>query len=814
MFDIIIFIILKKKGIISMLNSKKRLLYLSLSFFFPIFTFSIFIFFNIKSNNLFYGDLQAQYLPIFRYLYNILHGNATFPYTFSKGLGGSMYGAIFYGFSNPINFFVYFFNDVKIFIIISMLFKIGLSGLTSFLLLKYKGNNDKISFIFSLAYSLSGYMCLYFIHIIWLDSIWLLPLIIIGIDKIINKEKDYIYILSLFFVLVCNYYIGYIICLFSILYYFYQLYLNNGKKFIKNNLKNIMHFIFITFIVGCSVMFILIPIYFESLNFNRFFVKKNIFNFIFSDYFAGTYLGFDNIKNVLNEKTFLSYCGILSFILNIFYFFSKKITKKEKKATFILYFILLIPIVFTPFIKFWHLFTFPVCYAYRYSFIFILIKIINSAKILEIEEDYNKNLLLIFVIYLIVSVSFFVLIFDDKKYYNIGLLNIILTLLLMVLYLFLLYKKHFKIIIYLFIIELLLNFSIIGYDICNDRTLYFNRIDYSDYQKLGDTISRYNNYNYRVELTDSDNLSLNNNYYGLSTFLSNQNYYNILFCNYINNILLPKNYYLYSNTNVFFDNLVGLKYIIDYRKNYNYDIIEENKYEGYTFYLHKNPYSLGLGYSVSNRAKKINLNESDKKFDFYNKLYNYLDDSDENYFIKLDVEKIDSKSFRLNKNKNYGQLFVKTNLIPNNYDEDDIIIYENYFIFYDVIEDNISFEFNSDIDELEIYSIDMDKIKKFVDNREKLIIEENDGNYLRGNINLSNDSILLLTIPYEKGWTIFVDGKKVSYYKILDSLIGIDLSKGYHELEMRYEVPGLKTGIFVSLFSLIILFVYERIKFG
>lgn len=41
------------------------------------------------------SDAEGQYLPTYQYLYNVLHGQATFPYTLTKGIGGSMYGAFF-----------------------------------------------------------------------------------------------------------------------------------------------------------------------------------------------------------------------------------------------------------------------------------------------------------------------------------------------------------------------------------------------------------------------------------------------------------------------------------------------------------------------------------------------------------------------------------------------------------------------------------------------------------------------------------------------------------------------------------------------
>ena len=47
----------------------------------------------------------------------------------------------------------------------------------------------------------------------------LLPLIILSIENIIDKDKYLMYIFSLSLMLIANYFIGYMICLFSVLYF-------------------------------------------------------------------------------------------------------------------------------------------------------------------------------------------------------------------------------------------------------------------------------------------------------------------------------------------------------------------------------------------------------------------------------------------------------------------------------------------------------------------------------------------------------------------------------------------------------------------
>ena len=86
---------------------------------------------------------------------------------------------------------------------------------------------------------------------------------------------------------------------------------------------------------------------------------------------------------------------------------------------------------------------------------------------------------------------------------------------------------------------------------------------------------------------------------------------------------------------------------------------------------------------------------------------------------------------------------------------------------------------------------------------------------LKVTINVTEEKTLLYTsIPYDEGWTVKVDGKKVEYARILDGLIGVDVdteefSEGEHVIELKYKVPGLMVGIVISFLALVSCIAYE-----
>ena len=72
-------------------------------------------------------------------------------------------------------------------------------------------------------------------------------------------------------------------------------------------------------------------------------------------------------------------------------------------------------------------------------------------------------------------------------------------------------------------------------------------------------------------------------------------------------------------------------------------------------------------------------------------------------------------------------------------------------------------------------------------------------NYLWGDIELNSDNILMIPIPNNNGWDIFVDGELVKPISVNGGLIGIELTKGYHDIEMYFVSYGLKVGIVLSI---------------
>ena len=187
----------------NMYKSKSKIYIYTSAFFIPLVLVLIACAFNkvfpFGDNSLLISDCDGQYVDYLAYYKTLFKSNNNLFYTFSKSLGGDMVGLSAYYLLSPINLILLLFKNeyLPIAILIIVLVKIGLCGLSfNFLLNNAYGYNIS-SIIFSTSYALMAYNAAYFWDIMWIDGVILLPIIIYGIDKIFYQSNKLIYIMSL-----------------------------------------------------------------------------------------------------------------------------------------------------------------------------------------------------------------------------------------------------------------------------------------------------------------------------------------------------------------------------------------------------------------------------------------------------------------------------------------------------------------------------------------------------------------------------------------------------------------------------------------
>ena len=101
------------------------------------------------------------------------------------------------------------------------------------------------------------------------------------------------------------------------------------------------------------------------------------------------------------------------------------------------------------------------------------------------------------------------------------------------------------------------------------------------------------------------------------------------------------------------------------------------------------------------------------------------------------------------------------------------------------------------------YQEDVSKTETLKQKLQPMQIQEFQNGKVKGTIEVGEENALLyLGVPYNKGWTVKVDGEKVETICVLEDQMVIDLTKGTHEIEMTFFPRGLKLGIFVWALSI------------
>ena len=117
------------------------------------------------------------------------------------------------------------------------------------------------------------------------------------------------------------------------------------------------------------------------------------------------------------------------------------------------------------------------------------------------------------------------------------------------------------------------------------------------------------------------------------------------------------------------------------------------------------------------------------------------------------------------------------------------------------------------IDDISIYSQSMDTYADRVAALQENVLEnvKTEKNTVTGNITVDQDKMLVITLPYQSGWTAWVDGEEVELQQVNYQYMGVNLTAGTHSIRLHYQLPGLKlafliTGGGLAAFVLIIIF--------
>lgn len=847
--------------------------------------FSVFPFGSITVMRM---DLYHQYGPLFAELYDRIVEHKSLLYSWNTGGGSSFLGNYLNYLSSPLSFLIFLFDkeDISYAITFIVALKCILSATSFSYYLKKSFNKDNYFLsAFGILYAFSAYFLAYYWNVMWLDAMIMLPLIALGIEKIFKTGDIKLYTVSLVILFFANYYMGYMCCIFAVLYFFVcfiNTYSNDGKlnenavyekkystKALMNNvfINRGVKFAFASIIAALICAITLVPVFMILKNSSA---TSGTFPQTFKSYFD--LLDLITSHFALLETTIRSsgdnvlpniYTGILTFILLPLFLVNNKIKLKEK-ATYV---VLIIFFVFcfnnncAEYI--WHAFHFPNDLPYRYSYMYsFIIAVMGYKTILNFKGIKVKD-----IAYTGLAIISFVIIcqkFLTNKMTNSTIYATIIFVALWCGFLFLLknknaQKKTVSFVLVTFILCETIISSIVGLPLNQDNKNY--KENYKTYTDAINYIDNKDSGFYRTELCYL-NTRMDPAYYGyngISVFssMAYESYSQLqsslgMQGNKVNS-------YTYNTQTPVYNMMFNIKYLIQtdvslapssnlYKKIHTTSDKKSNVYEskynlpiaycvnskiddwvtdeGNPFEIQSDFVKLATGYS--NVFKPVKYNNTD--FDAVSG-----DDVTENGTYWL--EKSDSSS-------NYGTetvslsptidgnlyLYVKSSdlktITVNSEKVSDITQSMEYAYILDlgyhnkgdevlVSLDASTMESESTSFDFYCYTADDTVVKNMYNSLagNSLNVESYSDTTIKGTVNAKENCYLYSSIPYDDGWSVYVDGKKAETFEIGGTLLAIELTPGQHKIEYKYFPVGFLYGIIISavtVFGLCGFYIYNK----
>ena len=352
------------------------------SFGLPFVILMVFYFFGIGlfpfgDGSLYTVDLGQQYIDFYAYYRNVLLGQWDQAlYSFQKALGGEMLGTWSYYLMSPYLLILLLFPKSWMTLAVALIIaaKIGTAGASfQYLLAKHYGDISWRSLSFAFAYALIGYVSANQLNVMWLDAYAFLPLVVYGLEKLLKKGSWPVYILSLTYILIANYYMGFMVCLFLVLYMVYALIRDFYWPKWQASLQEVWRFTWTSLAAAGLAALVLLPTY-QALSLSKGTYASEVnweweLAYPIQDLLSKFYLApfnFDQMPEGLPNV----YIGSLGLIALALYFGQKKIPSQEKWGAGLVLLLLILSMNVKALNIIWHGFQPPIWYPYRFSFVF------------------------------------------------------------------------------------------------------------------------------------------------------------------------------------------------------------------------------------------------------------------------------------------------------------------------------------------------------------------------------------------------------------------------------------------------------------
>lgn len=813
-------------------------------------------------------DLYHQYAPFLNELRDkLLSGDSLF-YSFRGGTGVNFYSLFAYYLASPLNLILLIFPKAFLAegILMLTLIKVSLAGYTFNLLLRRAYlRTGPLSIAFATMYALSSYQMAYGWNVMWLDALYTMPLVILGLILLVREKNYWLYPISVGYLLFVNYYMAMFVLIFTFFYYPVVLFTFGSEKGVPARLLTSLKTLGLT-LLGIGMSAVLVWPTYKALQLTSAagdsFPKTVESTFDLIDYFAQHVM---LLEPTVRDGMPNLYGGILLLLLVPVYFFSARIPLWRRVSNLGMLAFLILSFNTNILNFLWHGTHFPNQLPYRNSFVYIF--------------------LLIFILYdALPSVKTF----GNRELGYTGMLAIILVLLAapettLKFTTFTVYATIFFLIVYTIVLSrfklarqrrqpiAFVLLSVIFFEMVLhtggslhylDKNEYFGLREGYAYGTTAEAIRKASDMLqessddafYRTEIVPdkTSNDPFLYGFYGSTIFASTMRKDGVTFFKNMGYSSNAINSYKYDGQTILMDSLLGIRYLI-YREQPK--ISEQArtltlKNDDGGVYVYENRHALPLAYMVDPAVLSFTSHDR-SPFENQTSLLEAMLPNTEAWRVLTPVS-IDlgqhvggvlgptetpgvyhfgkdlpdqEATFSISWDTSNGaNTYLGVDLRGHKGRHADILIDNNRFtapvrrsgvIDLGYVPANASVTVHIVLEsdaassgEFELYvsQLSVPDLERTVGLlwQDAMYVRSHRSTHIEGTVDAAKDGMLFIAIPFDPGWTISVDGSAVEITEVDKSMMAIPVSAGQHEIVMRFKPDGFTTGLLVTLASFLV----------
>lgn len=330
--------------------------------------------FPFGNNTLSWCDMNQQVIPFLMDFKDILSGKASLFLNLQNAGGMSFWGIFLFFISSPFTFIVmlvsksdmYYFANILV--VLKMMTCAFISSV--FFSRQFQKLNVAQNIALSVMYAFCGYTMFYYQNQVWLDIMYLFPILLIGLIKLVEDNRVVLYILTFSAILMVNFYLSYMVAIFVVLSFGIYLITCAPRE---SRRKNILLLGISTMLVALITALAWLPSLVQYINSAR---TENI---ISSLKVGSLFTRFDTIVAVILCTGAISATIIMYLRLDIKHL-------KRTACAFYIFILMMIPIFLEPVNKMWHTGNYQ-CFPVRYGYIPIFFGLIILASVISVIND-------------------------------------------------------------------------------------------------------------------------------------------------------------------------------------------------------------------------------------------------------------------------------------------------------------------------------------------------------------------------------------------------------------------------------------------